>query len=118
MFHKVKEVKAIEDFKLQVCFDDKTVKIYDVVPLFNKWNVFEALRDNNDLFCSVKVDVGGYGVRWNEEIDLFAMNFGKMESLQSIKLLFKNFSLTMKALVNAKKLVQVGLLEKNCKRKS
>ena len=70
MFHKIKEVKAIEDFKLQVCFDDKTIKLYDVVPLFNKWNVFEALRDNNDLFCSVKVDVGGYGVRWNDEIDL------------------------------------------------
>ena len=70
MFHKVKEVKVLDNFKLQVSFDDKTVKIYDVVPLFDKWNVFEVLRNNKDLFYAVKVDTGGYGISWNDEIDL------------------------------------------------
>ena len=100
MFHKVKEVKAIEDFKLQVCFDDKTVKIYDVVPLFDKWNLFEALRDNKDLFCSVKVDVGGYGVRWNDEIDLSCNelweNGASVESKAVIQELFANYEGTYK----------------------
>ena len=100
MFHKVKEVKAIEDFKLQFCFDDRTVKLYDVVPLFNKWNVFEALRDNKDLFCSVKVDAGGYGVRWNDEIDLSCNelweNGASVESKAVIQELFAKYEGTYK----------------------
>ena len=100
MFQKVKEVKAIEDFKLQVCFDDKTVKIYDVVPLFNKWNVFEALRDNKDLFCSVKVDAGGYGISWNDEIDLSCNelweNGVSIDYKTVIKELFANYEGTCK----------------------
>ena len=70
MFHKVKEVKALDNFKLQVRFEDMVVKIYDVVPLFDKWNVFKALQSDMDLFNSVKVDVGGYGISWNDDIDL------------------------------------------------
>ena len=37
MFHKVVNVKALDNFKLQVGFEDATVKIYDVSPLFNRW---------------------------------------------------------------------------------
>jgi hypothetical protein len=100
MFHKVKEVKAIEDFKLQVCFDDKTVKIYDVVPLFDKCNVFEALRNNKDLFYAVKVDAGGYGISWNDEIDLSCNelweNGASVESKAVIQELFANYEGTYK----------------------
>lgn len=100
MLHKIKEVKVLDNFKLQVCFDDKTVKIYDVVPLFNKWNVFEALRDNKDLFCSVKVDAGGYGISWNDEIDLSCNElWGKgvyVESRAVIQKLFANYEGTCK----------------------
>jgi hypothetical protein len=70
MFHKVKEVKALDNFKLQVRFEDMVVKIYDVVPLFDKWNVFKALQSDKDLFNAVKVDVGGYGISWNDDVDL------------------------------------------------
>ena len=100
MLHKIKEVKVLDNFKLQVSFDDKTVKIYDIVPLFNKWNVFEALRDNKDLFCSVKVDAGGYGISWNDEIDLSCNelweNGASLESKAVIQELFANYEGTYK----------------------
>ncbi len=70
MFHKVKGIKALDNFRLQVYFEDETVKVYDVTPLFDKWDVFQQLRNDKDLFCSVKVDTGGYGVSWNDDIDL------------------------------------------------
>lgn len=70
MFHKVKEVKPLDNFKLQVCFEDMTIKIYDITPLFLKWQVFNSLQADKELFVSVKVDAGGYGISWNDDIDL------------------------------------------------
>ncbi|MBR1540514.1 MAG: DUF2442 domain-containing protein [Clostridia bacterium] len=70
MFHKVKEVKAIEEYVLEVEFYDGIIKKYDVSPLFEKWKVFEQLKTEDGLFKQVKVDQGGYGISWNDEIDL------------------------------------------------
>ena len=38
--------------------------------LFDKWQEFKILQDNIKLFSNVKVDNGGYGISWNEEIDI------------------------------------------------
>lgn len=72
MFNRVKDVKAIEPLKLQVQFVDGTVKKYDVEPLISEIPVFSLLRDIPGLFFQVKPDVGGYGICWNDEIDLSA----------------------------------------------
>ena len=69
MFHKVKAVQALPDLKLSVQFGEGVTKIYNVKPLFKKWPIFEALK-NEDLFYEVHVDVGGYGISWNDELDL------------------------------------------------
>ena len=70
MFHKVKEVKPLENYILEVTFQDNTKKYYDVSKLFRKWEIFQSLRTINGLFEQVKVDNGGYGISWNDEIDL------------------------------------------------
>ena len=69
MFHKVNKVQALEKRKLSIQFAEGITKIYDVKPLYKKWPVFKQL-ESDDLFYSVKVDVGGYGISWNDEIDL------------------------------------------------
>ena len=69
MFHKVKSVIALNDYKLVVIFAEGTTKIYDVKPLFNKFNIFNDLKED-ELFYECIVDVGGYGVSWNDDIDL------------------------------------------------
>ena len=69
MFHKVKSVRPMDDFVLLVSFSEGVTKTYDVKPLFSKWLVFNALK-NNHLFEEVSVDQGGYGVSWNDDIDL------------------------------------------------
>jgi hypothetical protein len=69
MFHKVKNVIALESLNLIVEFDSGEKKQYDIKPLTEKWTVFKDLY-NPDLFRLVKVDTGGYGIVWNEYIDL------------------------------------------------
>lgn len=70
MFHKVKNVNALPDFKLSVQFAEGVTKIYDVSKLFEKYSFFKPLQDNPELFGGVAVDVGGYGVIWNDDIDI------------------------------------------------
>ena len=70
MFHKIKAVCALPDYRLSVQFTEGMTKIYDVKPLFEKRKAFEALKKTPGLFCNVGVDVGGFGVIWNDDLDL------------------------------------------------
>ena len=69
MFHKIKTVSAMPDYQLSVQFCEGVTKIYDVKPLFEKLPVFAALQKEEEFFC-VAVDVGGYGIIWNDDLDL------------------------------------------------
>lgn len=69
MFHKIKDVKPKEDLIIEVQFENNEIKKYDIKKIINKWNVFGKLKDKK-LYENVKVDVGGYGIIWNEDIDL------------------------------------------------
>lgn len=70
MFHKIKSVSALPDSRLSVQFSEGVTKIYDVKPLFEKLPVFAELRDKPQKFYTVSVDVGGYGIVWNDDLDL------------------------------------------------
>ena len=70
MFHKIKNVSALPEYKLSVQFSEGVTKIYDVKPLFDKIPVFAGLKDNLQEFFNVSVDIGGYGIVWNDDIDL------------------------------------------------
>lgn len=70
MFHKVKAVNALPDCCLSVQFAEGVTKIYDVKPLFDKWEAFRKLQESPELFSTVEVDEGGYGVVWNDDLDL------------------------------------------------
>lgn len=70
MFHKVKSVKTLDNYILLITFEDNTIKYYDVKNLFNKFKNFQDLININGLFKLVKVDNGGYGISWNENLDL------------------------------------------------
>lgn len=70
MFHKIKSVSPLADFRLSVQFSEGITKLYDVKPLFEKIPAFGYLKDHPDEFSCVTVDVGGYGIIWNDELDL------------------------------------------------
>ena len=70
MFHRLKSVQALPNMVLQVEFLTGEVKLFDVKPLISKWGIFKDLTQEEGLFDLVRVDTGGYGIVWNENIDL------------------------------------------------
>lgn len=68
-FHTIKKVKTLKDMIIQVTFKNGIRKEYDIKQLIEKFGAFEELQ-NEDLFNKAKVDIGGYGIIWNENIDL------------------------------------------------
>ena len=70
MFHKVKSVQALSEYILEITFENDVIKYYDIKPLFDKWDEFKIFQTSPTLFINVKVDIGGYGISWNDEIDL------------------------------------------------
>jgi hypothetical protein len=65
----IKEVKPLDDLKLIVTFENNIKKKYDVKRLLDKYPVFGDLKSKH-LFNLVHVDCGGYGIAWNDFIDL------------------------------------------------
>jgi len=66
---KIKEVKPSKNYNIEVMFENGIQKKYDIKPLMKQYPVFNDLKENN-LFKFVHVDCGGYGIAWNDYIDL------------------------------------------------
>lgn len=67
-YPKILSVNPLPDYELEVRFENGIVKIYDCKQLFDQ-EVFIPLK-NEYLFKNVKVDNGGYGIIWNDDLDL------------------------------------------------
>lgn len=68
MHPKINNVKALEDYILEVTFDNNEVKLYNMKPWLDI-EEFQVLKDKI-IFSMVKVDCGGHGISWNDEVDL------------------------------------------------
>ena len=67
-YPKITNVKVLEDFWLEVTFENNVVKQYDCKPLFIKTS-FEPLMNIN-FFKLAEKSTDPYGVVWNDDIDL------------------------------------------------
>lgn len=72
MTHRIKEVRTLKNFVVSVIFQGGIEKTYDVKGLFTEYPQFQVFETMPELFEQVKVDVGGYGIFWNDELDLAA----------------------------------------------
>ena len=63
-------VNPLPDYSLMVQFENEEKKQYNIKNLMSELEVFRALMYVPGLFEQVKVDAGGYGISWNDEIDL------------------------------------------------
>ena len=70
MFHKIKNVFPLPEYKLSIQFSEGITKLYDIKPLFETMPSFRTLEKSPELFAGVRVDTGGYGIVWNDELDL------------------------------------------------
>jgi hypothetical protein len=70
MFHRIATVTPLPDYKLKAKFITGENRLYDASQLEKTWPVFRDLAAIPGLFELVRVDMGGYGVVWNENLDL------------------------------------------------
>ena len=70
MFHKIRSAAPLPGHRLLVGFAEGCCRVYDLTPLFDRVPALNPLRDVPGLFEQVRVDGGGYGVSWTDEIDL------------------------------------------------
>lgn len=68
VYPKIGAVTPLAGKKLLVRFTDGEEKVYNCRPLLGQ-EPFSVL-ENESLFRQVKVDAGGYGVSWNDQVDL------------------------------------------------
>jgi len=68
---EILEVTPLDNLNLLVGFKNGTRKNLDINPYLKKFSAFQKLVDRG-VFENVKVDSSGWGIVWNEEIDLSA----------------------------------------------
>lgn len=66
------KVEFLEDVTLQMTFQDGKVIRYDMSQIFEKYPQLEELRRNRKLFESGHLDLTGFAVIWNDELDFDA----------------------------------------------
>jgi len=99
MTYRIEKVNPTENFVVLVTFQDGVEKMYDIKPLFAKYPQFLLLKTEHGLFEKVNVDVGGYGISWNDELDLGADEIwyhgkttGSVHEIDAISQLGVNFA--------------------------
>lgn len=70
MFHKIERIVPLQDYKLSISFSEGITKMYDVKKCIDVIEKFKIFIDNPQEFYNVFVDVGGYGVIWNDDLNL------------------------------------------------
>lgn len=68
-FHTIKSLTTEDDLIIKVEFTNGNNKHYDIKKLIKKYKKYKNL-ENIELFKKGKVDIGGYGIVWNEDLDL------------------------------------------------
>lgn len=72
MFHKITSLATLPDYILLVGFANGEFKQFDLKPLMGKYPPFAALEDVDGLYEQAKIDAGGYGIVWNDDLDITA----------------------------------------------
>lgn len=67
-YPSIKSAKALDEHTILVEFSNNVLKKYDITPLLGK-DVFKPLK-NPAFFKNFRVDTGGYGLVWNDDIDI------------------------------------------------
>ena len=72
MFRKITSLATLPDYVLLVGFSSGEFKQFDLKSLMNKYPPFAALKNVNGLYEQAKIDAGGYGIVWNDDLDISA----------------------------------------------
>ena len=64
----IKSAAVIGTMQLLICFDHGEQRVYNCKPLLSRPQF--SLLKNTAISRAVRVDTGGYGISWNDDMDL------------------------------------------------
>ena len=72
MFHKITSLATLPDYVLLVGFQNGEYKEFDLKPYIEKYAPFRLLKEEKGLYERAKIDAGGFGIVWNDDLDVSA----------------------------------------------
>ena len=70
MFYKITSLSTLDDYILLAGFSNGIFKKFDLKLIINKYPPFQDLINIKGLYKQARIDVGGYGVIFNDELDI------------------------------------------------
>ena len=110
MTHRIISVKPIDNMMLSVVFQNGIEKTYDISSLYDMFPQFRILEKDKYLFEEVKVDVGGYGISWNDELDIDANSIWEEGTETGVRQQMDVMHLLADSLIRSREMV--GLTQK------
>jgi len=66
----IQKVKPLDGFILEAVFTGGEIRHYDCRRLIDRYPAFKAMVQDPEIFRHPQIVSGGYGVIWNEELDV------------------------------------------------
>ena len=110
MTHRIISVKPIDNMMLSVVFQNGIEKTYDISSLYDVFPQFRILEKEKYLFEEVQVDVGGYGISWNDELDIDANSIWEEGTETGVRQQMDVMHLLADSLIRSREMV--GLTQK------
>ena len=79
MSHRIQNVKMMDSMNIQAVFLTGEIIQYNLQNLFQSLPQFQKLLSDPVLSSKLKVDQGGYGISWSDDLDLDAETIWEME---------------------------------------
>ena len=70
MIPRIKSIRPLQDYMLQVCFDNGVKVLYDVKDDIRTLKDFKVLETECGLFQNAQLDSSRTCVFWNDRVDL------------------------------------------------
>lgn len=87
---RIKSLAFADNFELILEFYSGEVRILDLKPIMEEYPLFHALEENG-LFKRAKIDIGGFGIVWDEEFSISAGDaYERSTSIESDKSILKD----------------------------
>ena len=110
MTHRIISVKPMDNMMLSVVFQNGIEKTYDISSLYDVFPQFRVLEKEKYLFEEVQVDVGGYGISWNDELDIDANSIWEEGTETGVRQEIDEMHLLADSLIRSREMV--GLTQK------
>lgn len=65
---KIQYIKALEHYRLLIIFENGEIRLFSLLSKLHQYPY--SLLKEDDLFQNVRLDSGGYGISWNDDIDI------------------------------------------------